>query len=284
MDGKSDLTISVVRRLQIPNKHLIIGNGESRSWFKPCHQTILDKDVVTWGCNPLYRDGTVDNLVAVDYSMQQEIYESGYWSDNQCWFTYWSILPSDVADVMLMGYDIPEILIHKSSNKTDRCVISGKDPVTLKEKIEIAIQMNPHLDMKDLVTKMEKDVGVWITYVDDNDNVKNIEFPIGWSTGNTAVHHARQQEAKEVYLLGFDLSEYDKPLNNIYKGTDNYLPASTKGFNSANWMNQLKTVFKEFPDTQFYWVDWAYDTPPCYNHSNVGYLTKTELCDKLNIL
>ena len=32
---------------------------------------------------------------------------------------------------------------------------------------------------------MEKDVGVWITYVDENDDVHNIDYPIGWSTGNT---------------------------------------------------------------------------------------------------
>ena len=37
-------------------------------------------DVVTWGCNAIYRDGPhyVDNLVAMDYAMQQEIYDSGW--------------------------------------------------------------------------------------------------------------------------------------------------------------------------------------------------------------
>ena len=33
---------------------------------------------------------------------------------------------------MFMGYDIPETFIHRSKNKTDYCVVSGKDPVTLK--------------------------------------------------------------------------------------------------------------------------------------------------------
>ena len=37
-------------------------------------------DVVTWGCNAIYRDGPhyVDNLVDMDYAMQQEIYDSGW--------------------------------------------------------------------------------------------------------------------------------------------------------------------------------------------------------------
>ena len=32
----------------------------------------------------------------------------------------------------------------------------------------------PHLDMNDLKLKMEKDVGIWITYVNENDNIVNV--------------------------------------------------------------------------------------------------------------
>ena len=39
--------------------------------------------------------------------------------------------------------------------------------------------------MKDLRMKMEKDVGVWITYVDEEDSINTIDFPVGWSAGNT---------------------------------------------------------------------------------------------------
>ena len=85
------------------NRFLVIGNGESRSWFKPCHQTIAE-DVVTWGCNAIYRDGAVHNLVAVDYGMQQEIYDSGYCLDNPEYgdiktihFANWNIVPAEIA-------------------------------------------------------------------------------------------------------------------------------------------------------------------------------------------
>jgi hypothetical protein len=179
---------------------------------------------------------------------------------------------------MFMGFDIPEAFIHKSSPVTDQCVISGKDPMTLHERIEAAIKMNPELDMKDLRMKMEKDVGVWITYVDENDHINNIDFPIGWSAGNTALHLACQQDAREIYILGFDLSSYDEPLNNIYKGTDNYLPSDAKGFNSTNWMNQMQTVFREFKDVQFSWVD---AKEQFIQENNLSYLTKTEFCDKV---
>ena len=231
------------------HKALVIGNGESRAWYKPCHQTILDPDVVTYGCNALYRDGGADHLISVDYAMQQEIYDSGY--EGKCHFANWSPVPSAVADTMFMGYDIPEAFIHKSKNRTELCVVSGKDPVTLHEKIEAAIQMNPQLDMKDLRQKMEKDVGIWITYVNESDNIESIDYPVGWSAGNTALHLACQHGAEKVYIMGFDLSSYDEPLNNIYKGTDNYLPADSKGFNSVNWENQMTTTMKEFSDIEF---------------------------------
>ena len=74
-----------------------------------------------------------------------------------------------------------------------------------------------------------------------------------WSNCN--VYLACQEGVSDVYMLGFDLSSYDEPLNNIYKGTDNYLPEESKGFNVDNWLVQLIEIFKNFPDTQFHWVD-----------------------------
>ena len=237
-------------------------------------------DAVTWGCNAIYRDMVTDNLVAVDYGMQQEIHERCDYRDINCHFANWSVLPSSVADMMFLGYDIPEAFIHKSSPVTGQCVISGKDPVNLHEKIEAAIQMHPELDMQDLRMKMEKDVGVWITYVDEDDCINNIDFPIGWSAGNTALHLACQQGATEVYIMGFDLSSYDEPLNNLYKGTDNYLPSDAKGFNSTNWMNQMQAVFREFGDITFCWID---AKEHFIQENNLSYLTKAEFCDTISL-
>ena len=41
-------------------KHIVYGNGESRQ--------LLDHSewITTWGCNAIYRDFSVDNLVSVD--------------------------------------------------------------------------------------------------------------------------------------------------------------------------------------------------------------------------
>ena len=274
------------------NKAIVFGNGESRKWA----ENVItfdrhDKDVITWGCNAIYRDMWVDNLVAVDFPMQQEIYTAdlleGQFTTGDTMrfhFTNWSPVPAEIADMMFMGYDIPESFIHKTErvgNHTEQCVISGKDPVTLQEKIEVAIKMNPDLNMKDLRAKMEKDVGIWITYVKEDDGINTIDYPVGWAAGNTALHLACQEGANEVYIVGFDLSSYDEPLNNIYKGTDNYLSSDAKGFNSVNWKDQMQTVFEEFKDVKFYWVD-ARDNS--IQENNLSYLTKTDFCDTLKIL
>ena len=263
------------------SKAVVIGNGESRKWFSDKQYEV---NAVTWGCNAIYRDVMVDNLVAVDYGMQQEIYETSFYKDNQCWFANWSRLPAEVADVLFMGYDIPKEFIHKSKIKKEHCVVSGKDPSSLQDKIAVAIDQNPHLDMKDLRMKMEKDVGVWITYVDEEDSINTIDFPVGWSAGNTALHLACQQGATEVYIMGFDLSSYDEPLNNVYKGTDNYLSSDARGFNSVNWQNQMQTVFREFKDVQFSWVDATIAVRMAeefVQENNLSYLTKAEFCDTL---
>ena len=51
-------------------------------------------DVITWGCNAIYRDIDVMNLVSVDYGMQLEIYDSGYAHAHKCWFGDWNIIPA----------------------------------------------------------------------------------------------------------------------------------------------------------------------------------------------
>ncbi len=70
--------------------HYVYGNGESRKGFE-----VSSFDGVSWGCNAIYRDHKVDNLVVVDYGMQGEVIQSGYSMNNKCYFADWNIIPSD---------------------------------------------------------------------------------------------------------------------------------------------------------------------------------------------
>ena len=227
-------------------KHIVYGNGESRP-----RKPISGGDFITWGCNAIYRDFTVDNLVSVDYNMQQEIYESGYAMENKCWFTDWEVIPSGFdPSLLLVNNDAPVYETAKLNRQS--CVVQGKDANMVQKKIEEVLIHNPQLDPEDFKKKAMFNVGVYITWVDEyNDKVINIDYPKGWSAGNTALYLACKHGAEEVYMLGFDGSNYAEPINNIYKGSKNYLPADSRGYNTINWDNQFKLVQRDFPNVKF---------------------------------
>ena len=274
-------------------KVIVCGNGESRKGKTlPDKLTILGHqyNIETWGCNAIYRDMTVDNLVSVDYNMQQEIYQSGYAHTNKCWFSDWSILPNvDDALIEVSKSTFEPHMIKETERKRDKgnytyedrknCVIQGKEQETVDANIKQAMEHNPNLDYKDLKQKAEMNVGIYITWVDDDDMVTGIDFPTNWSAGNTALHLACQGGANEIYMLGFDSSEYDKPLNNMYKGSDNYLPETAKGFNPVNWNNQLNTLFNEYNLVKFKWVNPVHIMTKLY--PNVEYITYDNLYNNI---
>ena len=260
---------------------MIYGNGESRKQFDKLR---FMGNYVTWGCNAIYRDLNVDNLVSVDYAMQQEIYESGYVKDNVCYFTDWSVLPSvDKLIIDNMKLSFEPHMIHETLqiDRTD-CVVQGKEPKTAERNIMEALDKNPDLDYNDLKLKAEKDTGLYITWVTEN-KIKNVEYPREWCAGATAMHLACQQGATKVYMLGFDLSSYDRPLNNIYKGSNNYLPEYAKGFNPVNWNLQLGAVFGEFKDVEFIWVNPVHTILDGVRQKfrNVNFLTYEQLYDSI---
>ena len=234
--------------------HLVYGNGESRPRELP------SGNYVSWGCNAIYRDLTVDNLVVIDYPMQQEVYESNYPMKNKCWFADWEVLPTEFApDAIIEGWDDP---IYETPKKgRSSCVVQGKTKETVEANLREMLQHNPDIDVEDFKRKAGKDVGLYVTWVEEyNDKVINIDYPKGWSAGNTALYLACKYGATEIYMLGFDGSDYNKPINNVYKGSDNYLPANSRGFNTTSWDNQFKMVQRDFPNVKFYKVGTDFET------------------------
>ena len=66
---------------------------------------------------------------------------------------------------------------------------------------------------------------VFITWI-ENTSREEIDFPKGWSVG--ILHTLLASGAKEAYMCGFDGGNYSEPINNIYKGSKNYLPADSR--------------------------------------------------------
>ena len=226
----------------------VYGNGESRKGWdinRDSYHGQQIEGVTTWGCNAIYRDGVVDNLVCVDYSMQQEIYESGYPSENTCWFLDWNILPPEFSGLEIIREQ------HK--------VIHENTP-TLSSSIG-GLARTPNVGC---VVNGKDDGDLYITWITRENEICDIPYPKDWSSGTTAVHLACQQGATELFLLGFDLS-----INNIYEGTKNY----PKQVEHPEWKLQLMTTFKEFKGTKFYWVEPQHSPVDDDTLENLKYIT-----------
>ena len=240
------------------SKVLIYGNGKSRLEFDV---TKNFKNIITWGCNKIHHETKVDNLVAVDYLAQQEIYQSGYAKENTCWFLDWNELPkkfiekpafgSRHLELLKLGFKQNEIFETNKEGKT-RCVVQGKNPRTAEHKfIDLLDDKMSKDEVKQLKHKCMRNTGLYITWLDKEDKVYNIEEFTGHSSGSTAMYLACSQEyyVDEVFLLGFDLSIENKPHSNVYLLDDYKL-----GFDSITWQNQMKTVMRKFKDVKFHWV------------------------------
>ena len=106
--------------------------------------------------------------------------------------------------------------------------------------------------------------------------VEDIDFPKEWSSGTTAIHLACQQGAKELYMMGFDLCGL--PIYNVYENEqvcvmrdgrnvpvqhwnhvkdahgNEHLKPHTE-FLRTDWVQEMKTVLREFSDVQFIWAE-----------------------------
>lgn len=74
--------------------------------------------------------------------------------------------------------------------------------------------------------------------------------PFQWGSGGYAVILAAML-SDNVGLLGFDLWSKDSKVNNVYKGTQNYVAADKHSVDPSYWIYQIAKVFEHFPDKYF---------------------------------
>ena len=266
------------------SKAIIYGNGKSRLGFNVGKKY---NDIITWGCNKIHHEGKVDNLVAVDYIAQQEVYQSGYAKENICWFLDWNKLPKQFIDkpafgsrhleLLKLGFLEDEIFETEKGNRT-RCVVQGKNPQTATQKYNNlrTDEMSADED-KQLRHKCMRNTGLYITWLDKSDLVLNIDEFTGHSAGSTAMYLAAKLGADEIFLLGFDLSTIDKPLSNVYLWKDYHI-----GFDSTTWQNQMKTVMRKFKNVKFTWVSPMLETQNFQGIDNLKFTTSEKFEEYLS--
>ena len=230
---------------------IVYGNGKSRQKWNVNEK--LD-NVVTWGCNRIFNDVKVDNLVAMDCHIQHMVYASGYAKENRCWFADWNKLPQYFHDTIRHTYEYTNIIENKRGNRQN-CVINGKQE--------------------------EPNKGLYITWVDERDMVRDVDIPREWSSGTTAIHLACRHGASEIYLMGFDLSE--NPLNNVYEVFQDgqKMKSDPHRFcHRSDWANEMKTVIQEFPNTKFIWIE-PHELSMKFDMNNLTYDTYENIRRKI---
>lgn len=247
-------------------KVFCIGNGESRKDFNLNKLRPFGK---IYGCNALYRDFTPDVLVAVDAGIIHEIYDNGFCFDNESWFRDWNKINEKEYNKIYFGEIInkEEIELVKkyftniTENNKENSTEFAYHGVSFKIKLSI---IKRYLNKPEKYEQMMKELnhtGLHISWLKkDKVNSLNTIFPnnkdFGWSAGPTAAYIAiKQNNPKEVYMLGHDLTSNNNKLNNMYKDTKWYRKGDSEKTTGANWINQWLELFNLFPNITFFKVN-----------------------------
>ena len=107
----------------------------------------------------------------------------------------------------------------------------------------------------------------------------------GFSSGPIAVSIACQDLIRKIYLLGFDMGPtVVGKFNNVYAGTDFYKATDANPTFVGNWIRQLTTVVRDFPQVQFVRVagDTTADIKDLQGLSNLTHMSIADFAARIN--
>jgi hypothetical protein len=183
-----------------------------------------------------------------------EIYHSGYCHNNVTYFRNWSKVPAQLFDNMIKAGATDEDLRlareegafyeNKRTPETNHFVMHGSSVAGVA-----------HVVRKDK-SKHKRYVqqkSIKISWIKDNDKsncindiLKDKKDP-GWAAGSISGYIACvREQPDEVYLIGHDLNSTTGKVNNMYKGTSNYVLPDHAPTPSVNWVQQWKQTFWDF--------------------------------------
>ena len=239
-----------------------IGNGESRKGFDL--ETLRPHGTI-YGCNAIYRDFMPDVLTAVDHGIMHEIYHAGIAQKIPCYFRDWTKVPAMTYEPMLMG-GITNL--EEAKEALDKVLITNgqgfsKEYVMHGSKLSGVINMikrEPDKFKKDIVKLQKKEINhatikvSWIKEPDYSHNINDISEPRdhGWACGASSGYVAvKKEQPDEIYLIGHDLHSATDKVNNLYKGTKNYVAPENGPTPAINWINQWYTLADWNPNIKF---------------------------------
>jgi len=125
----------------------------------------------------------------------------------------------------------------------------------------------------------------WISFYTEHSNVRRVpDLPYSgtlrqdelwhWGSGPLALLVACTMESNDISLIGFDLYGTNDKVNNVYKGSKNYLDIDSNAVDPVYWIYQVSKVFEHYPDKYFtvYNTDkWV--MPDSWKLANVNFKT-----------
>lgn len=107
--------------------------------------------------------------------------------------------------------------------------------------------------------------------------------PFQWGSGPYAVLVAAHLADSEVYLVGFDLYSKNDKVNNVYKGTANYVKEDSHDVSPKYWIHQIGKVIEHFPTITFrVFVEDDWQLPPEWNQFNLKQESITKFATMAN--
>jgi hypothetical protein len=112
-----------------------------------------------------------------------------------------------------------------------------------------------------------------------NNHSRLIEHNHGYSSGPVALTYASFEGHSYIYFMGFDLmgvGARDNDINNIYSGTNAYKPETAAATYYMNWVDQIRRIMLEYPDTNFTRIGALNNFVPeqwkeCSNHREITF-------------
>ena len=244
-----------------------IGNGESRKGF---NLEKLRPHGNIYGCNALYRDFMPDILTSVDHGIMHEIYHAGIAQKIPCYFRDWTKVPAMTYESMLMGgitnleeakEVLDKVLISNGQGDSQEYVMHGSKLTGIVK----LIKKEPNKFTKNKIKLQKKEINhatikvSWIKKPDYSHSIADLEpYPgqktgdYGWACGASAGYVAvLNEKPDEVYMIGHDLYSATDKVNNLYKGTKNYVAPENGPTPAVNWIKQWYTLADWFPNIKF---------------------------------
>jgi len=244
-----------------------IGNGESRKGFD---LEKLRPHGKIYGCNAIYRDFMPDVLTAVDHGIMHEIYHAGVAQKIPCYFRDWTKVPAMTYESMLMGgitnleeakEVLDKVLISNGQGDSQEYVMHGSKLTGIVK----LIKKEPNKFTKNKIKLQKKEINhatikvSWIKKPDYSHSIADLEpYPgqktgdYGWACGASAGYVAvLNEKPDEVYMIGHDLYSATDKVNNLYKGTKNYVAPENGPTPAVNWIKQWYTLADWFPNIKF---------------------------------